>query len=177
MYDKELLERAKKIKVIATDIDGVLTKGELIILDSGEEMKIWDIKDRFAFSMLRKSELNMKLAWITARKSKQVADRAQELAIDFLYQKSISKFESFEDIKSKGFKAEEIAFMGDDWLDVKILKAAGLSVCPKNAVDEARAAAHYVSKYDGGYGVFREMVEIILRAHGLYDKVLKAYTE
>lgn len=177
MYNKKLLEKAKKIKVIATDIDGVLTKGELIVLESGEEIKIWDIKDRFAFSMLKKSGLEVKLAWITARLSKQVAQRAEDVGIDYLYQKSILKIDSFEDIKKKGYKPEEIAFMGDDWLDIKTLKAAGLSVCPKNAPAEVKKTVNYVSKYNGGCGVFREIVEIVLIANGVYDKVFKAYTE
>jgi len=174
---KEIIERAKKIKVIATDIDGVLTRGELIVLESGEEIKIWDIKDRFAYTLIRRFAPDIKLAWITGRKSNQVEIRAKELKIEYLYQKCSDKIASFNEILKDGFKNTEIAYIGDDWLDIPLLKRAGLSICPKNAPEEIKKFVHYVSKYEGGCGVFREIVEIILKARGIYEKAFSFYTK
>lgn len=173
-----ILKKAKKIKLIALDIDGVLTEGKLIILNSGEEIKIWNVKDRFAHTLLNKSGLNIKLAWITARQSDQVAIRASELKIDYVYQKYIDKLKAINDIISKEqFKYENIAYIGDDWLDIPALCNCGLSVCPKDAHEEVKKIVDYISKFNGGKGVFREVVEIILKSHNLYDKILKTYKE
>ncbi|OGS19941.1 MAG: hypothetical protein A3J83_01515 [Elusimicrobia bacterium RIFOXYA2_FULL_40_6] len=175
---KEILNRAKKIKLIAMDLDGVLTKGEMIVLESGEEIKIWDIRDRLAYTLLKKSGLIIDLAWITGRASKQVAIRASELKIKYLYQGIPDKLVPFEEIvKTGNYKYSEIAFLGDDWLDIPLLKRAGLSICPKDAVPEVRKIARYISKYNGGYGVFREAVEIILRAQGAYRRVFGIYNK
>ncbi|MBU0951547.1 MAG: HAD hydrolase family protein [Elusimicrobia bacterium] len=175
---KEILNRAKKIKLIAMDLDGVLTKGEMIVLESGEEVKIWDIRDRLAYTLLKKSGLDINLAWITGRASKQVEIRAAELKIKYFYQGIPDKLAPFEEIVKIGnYEYSQIAFLGDDWLDIPLLRRAGLSICPKDAVPEAKKAAHYISKYNGGYGVFREAVEIILRAQGAYNRVFGIYNK
>ncbi len=174
---KEIFKKAKKIKVIGMDIDGVLTKGELIILNSGEEVKIWNIKDRFAYFLVRKFLPGIKLAWITGRESKEVEIRGKELKIEFLYQKCSDKLEYFNKILESGYKDEEIAYIGDDWMDIPILKRAGLSISPKDAPNEVKKFVHYISKYDGGCGVFREVVEIILKSRGIYKKVFNLYSK
>ncbi|MDI6641661.1 MAG: HAD hydrolase family protein [Elusimicrobiota bacterium] len=174
---KRILQKAKKIKLIAMDIDGVLTRGELIILESGEEIKIWDIKDRFAYTILRRFLPEIKLAWITGRKSKQIQQRAEELKINFLYQKCLDKSIAFNEILQNGFKPEEIAYIGDDWLDISLLKRVGLAICPKDAPKEVRNFADYVTERPGGTGVFREVVELILKAKNLYEETFKYYTK
>lgn len=173
---KNIIEKAKKIKLIAMDIDGVLTAGEFIVFNSGEEVKIWNIKDRFGFALLRNSGIDIKLAWITARESEQVAVRAKELKIEFLFQKCFEKSKALEEIANKtGFKKENMLFAGDDWLDIPAMSKAGLSVCPKDAHEEVIKIVDYVSKYEGGKGVFREIVEIILNSRNLYEKSLQNY--
>jgi 3-deoxy-D-manno-octulosonate 8-phosphate phosphatase (KDO 8-P phosphatase) len=171
-----LLKRAKNVKLIAMDIDGVLTKGELILLDSGEEVKAWDIKDRLAYTLLKRSGLGIKLAWITGRESKQVSQRAVELKIDYLYQKMAEKLTPYNEIlRESGLRPEQTAYIGDDWLDIPVLKRAGFSACPKNTPPEVSRYAHYVSPLDGGCGVLRDVVEIILKGQGAFDKVLALY--
>jgi len=173
---ESLINRAKKVKLIAMDLDGVLTRGELIVLESGEEVKIWDIKDRLAYTMIRKSGLGIKLAWITGRASKQVSARALELKIDYVYQQMAEKLTPYLEILQKsGLKPEQTAYLGDDWLDIPILKRAGLSVCPKDTLKEVKKHAHYISRFDGGRGVLRDAVELILKAQGAYKKVLAIY--
>jgi len=173
---RKITEKAKKIKLIASDVDGVLTAGELILLTSGEEVKIWNIRDRFAYALLRKSELGIKLAWITARKSEEVRLHAEDLKIDFLYQGYSEKQKALDEIISlTGFGYENIAYLGDDWIDVPVLKRAGLSVCPGDALDEVKGIADYVSRYNGGKGVFREVAEIIMKSQNAYKKVTGIY--
>ena len=91
---KRIVAKAKKIKLIAMDVDGVLTGGEIIVLESGEEVKFWNVKDRFGFHLLRLSGAPIRLAWITGRKTRQVYDRAKEIGIDDLYQDCMRKREA-----------------------------------------------------------------------------------
>src|SRR3989339_892318 len=97
-FDKKILAKAKKIRLLAMDVNGVLTAGEIIVLNSGEEIKIWNVKDRMGFAILRYSVLPFKSAWITARKSLQVENNAKDLRIDFLRQKCLDKGEELEQV-------------------------------------------------------------------------------
>lgn len=173
-YTKQLLNAASKIKLIATDVDGVLTAGEVIVLESGEEVKIWNVRDRQGLHTLKKYLPEIKVAWITGRKSKQLELRAKEQKIDFLVQECKDKTKALIEIANKiSADFSEIAYIGDDIIDLKVLKSAGLSVCPKDAVIEAKKIAKYVSQYDGGKGVFREVCEIILKSKKIWDKIIK----
>lgn len=175
---KEILNRAKNIELIAMDLDGVLTRGEMLVLDSGEEIKVWDIKDRMAYTILKKSGLNIELAWISGRASKQIETRAKELKIKYFYQGVPDKLVSFEEIiKNGNYEYSQVAYLGDDWLDIPVLKRAGLAICPKDALPDVKRFAHYVSKYNGGYGVLRETIELILKAQGVFDKVFAIYNK
>ncbi len=173
-YTKQLLNMASKIKLIATDIDGVLTAGEVIVLESGEEVKIWYVRDRQGLHTLKQTLPNIKIAWITGRKSKQVEIRAKEQKIDYLIQDCKDKMKTILDIANKlSISLSEIAYIGDDIIDLTVLKKVGLSVCPKDAVIEAKKVSKYISQYDGGKGVFREVCEIILKANKKWDEIIK----
>ena len=172
-YTKQLLNTASKIKLIATDIDGVLTAGEIIILENGEEIKIWNVRDRQGLHTLRQNIPNIKIAWITGRKSKQVELRAKEQKIDYLVQECKDKVKSILDIANKlSIGLSEIAYIGDDIIDLAVLRKVGLSVCPKDAVVEAKKVSKYISQYDGGKGVFREVCEILLKANNKWDDIV-----
>ncbi|MBQ3834573.1 MAG: HAD hydrolase family protein [Elusimicrobia bacterium] len=173
-YSKNLLTSASKIKLIATDIDGVLTAGEIIILESGEEIKVWNVRDRQGLTLLRKNLPEIKIAWITGRKSKQVELRAKEQKIDFLVQECKNKVTTLINIANKlDISLSEIAYIGDDVIDLGALKKSGLSVCPKDAVFEAKKISKYVSQYNGGKGVFREVCELILKSRKMWDDIIK----
>lgn len=173
-YSKQLLSSASKIKLIATDIDGVLTAGEIIVLENGEEVKLWNVKDRQGLTLLKKNLPEIKIAWITGRKSKQVELRAKEQKIDFLVQECKDKVKTLLNIADKlGIGLSEIAYIGDDIIDLGALKKVGFSVCPKDAVFEAKKFAKYISLYNGGKGVFREVCEIILKSRKLWDNIIK----
>ncbi|MBO7611978.1 MAG: HAD hydrolase family protein [Elusimicrobia bacterium] len=172
-YTKQLLNAASKIKLVATDIDGVMTAGEIILLENGEEIKIWNVKDRLGIHLLKEYLPDVKVAWITGRKSKQVEIRAKEQKVDFLVQECKDKIKSLINIANKlSIGMSEILYIGDDIIDLCALKKAGLSVCPKDAVIEAKKVSKYISQYDGGKGVFREVCEILLKANKKWDDII-----
>jgi len=173
---KEILDKAKKIKLLATDVDGVLTDGKIIILNSGEELKFWDVYDRFAFTLLRKFAKDIKIAWITGRISQQVENRAKEVGVHYLYQKCMDKISAINEIlKKENITIDEVAFIGDDLVDLPVLLRCGFSCCPKNTPREVKEAVDYTTDAESGKGVFREIVEIIFRSQGLWKKILENY--
>jgi 3-deoxy-D-manno-octulosonate 8-phosphate phosphatase (KDO 8-P phosphatase) len=175
-FNKRQAALARGIKLIAMDIDGVLTGGEMIIMNSGEEVKIWSVKDRFGFHLVRRSGSRIKFAWITGRRSKQVAMQAKEIGIDFLYQACMKKKEAMEEIMSKtGIKREEILYLGDDLVDIPVLRFVGIGICPSDAPAELKKASGLVSRLPGGKGVLREAVELVLKAQGLWERAGRHY--
>ena len=161
------------IKLIATDVDGVLTSGEIILLESGEEIKIWNVRDRQGLHTLKQYLPNIKVAWITGRKSKQVEIRAKEQKVDFLIQDCKDKVKSILDIANKlSISLSEIAYIGDDIIDLSVLRKVGVSVCPKDAVVEAKKVSKYISQHNGGKGVFREVCEILLKANKKWEEII-----
>lgn len=172
----QLLKKAKNIKLLACDVDGVLTRGEIIILNNGEEVKIWNVKDGLGYHELRGTFPRVKTAWITGRQSQQVQQRAESMHIDYLVQNCMGKKAALEAIlEESGFKASETAYIGDDIVDIPVLSRAGLSVCPQNAADEVKKHVDYVSGINGGEGIVREVVELILKARGEWKRVLDKY--
>jgi 3-deoxy-D-manno-octulosonate 8-phosphate phosphatase (KDO 8-P phosphatase) len=168
--------KAKKIKLIAMDIDGVLTGGEIIVLDSQEEVKIWNVKDRFAFHLVHRGKIDIKFAWITGRQSRQVSDRAKEINIEVVYQNCMKKKAALEETARRfGLSAAEIAYIGDDLVDVPPLRYAGLAVCPSDAPREVKREADYVTSVPGGAGVLREVVELVLKSRGLWARATEGY--
>lgn len=174
--NKKILEKAKKIKLIGMDIDGVLTGGEIVVLNSGEEVKFWNAKDRFGFALARKSGGGLKFVWITGRESKEVENQAKEIGVDRIYQNCYDKLSAYREIvKNFSLHPAEIAYIGDDLMDLPILKRVGLSVCPNDAPEELKKIVDHISFYPGGKGVFRETIEIILKAKGLWRKTINEY--
>jgi 3-deoxy-D-manno-octulosonate 8-phosphate phosphatase (KDO 8-P phosphatase) len=176
MNKNKIFAKAKNIKLLACDIDGVLTRGEMIVFNSGEEIKIWNVKDGMGYTLLSRTSPRIKTAWITGRKSLQVESRAAEMKIDYLIQNCTNKKQSIETIAQKeNLDLSQIAYIGDDVIDIAVLKAVGLSSCPADACFEAREAAGFISSINGGNGVVREMIEIIMKSLGEWKKVLERY--
>ena len=169
-------EKAKKIKLIAMDVDGVLTGGEIIVLDSGEEVKIWDVKDRFAFHLAKTSDPSIRFAWITGRKSKQVELRAKEIGIHELYQGCMNKKDAMlEILKKYNLNPDEAAYIGDDIVDIQVLKYVGLSACPSDAPDDVKKEVMYVTKVPGGKGCLRELADMVLKSKGIWESAVRKY--
>ncbi|MFA7073837.1 MAG: HAD hydrolase family protein [Endomicrobiaceae bacterium] len=172
-YSKQFLSDAKKIKLVATDIDGVLTAGEVILLENNEEIKIWNVKDRLGSTLLKNHLPDVKIAWITGRQSKQVSLRAKELSVDYLVQSCKDKNKALLQIANEmNIDFSNILYIGDDIIDINALKYAGLSLCPKDAADEVKKCSKYISQYNGGKGVFREACEIVLKANNLWKDII-----
>lgn len=171
----DITERAKKIKLLLLDVDGVLTDGKIIIGNYGDEIKNFDVKDGLGVVLLRKAGL--RCAIITARNSRIVKIRAGHLGIDKIYENHY-KIKSLRNIKRRfRVKEEEICFVGDDLIDISILKRVGFAVTVPNAIKETKDVAHYITQNPGGQGAVREVCEIILKAQGKWEKVTKRYFE
>ncbi len=171
----DITERAKKIKLLLLDVDGVLTDGKIIIGNYGDEIKNFDVKDGLGVVLLRKAGLRS--AIITARNSRIVKIRAGHLGIDKIYENHY-KIKSLRNIKRRfRVKEEEICFVGDDLIDISILKRVGFAVTVPNAIKETKDVAHYITQSPGGRGAVREVCEIILKAQGKWEKVTKRYFE
>lgn len=169
-----ILTRAANIRLLLLDVDGVLTNGKLIYSNSGDELKTFNTQDGFGLRILQ--DAGVEVGVITARKSEIVERRAQELRFAHIYQGAPKKLGAFQEIcKKTGLKPFEIAYMGDDWLDLVLLNRVGLALAPVNAVEEVKQAAHFVSSKKGGSGAVREVCELILHAQNLFDSTLARY--
>ncbi len=173
-YELRVKKKAKKIKLLILDVDGVLTDGRIIIDDRGRELKIFDVKDGQGIVLAHKAGLIT--AIISGRKSKVVDIRAKELGIKIVYQNSLDKIKSYKAIlKKTGLKDEDAAFIGDDILDLPLMKQVGLSIAVSDAMPYIKDAADMVTKSCGGRGAVREAIELILDAKGLWEKIYGKY--
>jgi len=173
-HSPSVIEVAKKIKLIAFDVDGVLTDGRISFTSSGEEIKSFNVRDGHAIKMAFRAGLT--IAVITGRESPIVQRRCGELGIELLYQGIKDKQTSLADIMERtGFAASEVAFMGDDIVDLPVMMSVGFGCSPSDAAEEVRQRSDLVTRAPGGNGAARELVFFILQAQGLYDKVMERY--
>ena len=176
MISSETLERARRVKLLITDIDGVMTDGRIVYSVYGDELKFFDVTDGFGISLL--NGVGIKTVIITAKRSRIVKIRARDLKVARAYAGFLDKRIPFDDVL-KRFKipAEEICFIGDDLIDIPVLRMVGLSVCPKDAPEEVKKETDYISSCDGGKGVLREITEAVLKARGLWKAAVKGYID
>jgi 3-deoxy-D-manno-octulosonate 8-phosphate phosphatase (KDO 8-P phosphatase) len=156
----DIVERARQIKLIATDVDGVLTPSTIIWDANGVEQKVFNVKDGWALQKVKKMGLHT--AIITGRKSSIVELRGKELKFDYVYQAVPDKRIVLQEIiDALKITLDQVAYMGDDVPDVCVMEQVGLSTCPSDASFEAREASHMVMSYKGGEGAMRELLDII----------------
>lgn len=166
--------RAQKVRLLALDVDGVLTDGGLYISDEREACKRFNVQDGLAISCALRNGLV--IAILTGRQSGIVLRRAEELGISEVYQGVKDKRKMLENLAAKhGLDLNETAYMGDDLNDLSALAAAGLACAPANAAAEVRERAHCVAGHKGGEGAVREVIETILKAQGLWPKIVASY--
>jgi len=171
---EQLYLKARAIKVAIFDVDGVLTDGGLHYSDSGEETKIFDVRDGHGMKMLQAS--GVELAIITSRTSQCVARRAENLGIELLFQGVLNKAAAFERLTDDlGMDASACAYMGDDWVDLPVLIRCGLALSVPEAPAVVRERVHYVTRSAGGRGAVREACELIMQAQGTFDTQLAAF--
>jgi len=159
----DILAKATKIKLIAFDVDGVLTDGSITYTDNGVEIKTFNAKDGQGMSMLADS--GYITAFITARNSAIVEKRAKDLKINHVFQGAKNKLNVLSElIEMYSLNLDEIAYVGDDFPDICILDKVGFACCPCDAVDEVKNVCHFISSKNGGHGAVREIADFILKS-------------
>lgn len=172
--DKTILAKAKQVKLFLFDVDGVLTDGTLIFTGDGQESKCFNTQDGFGIRLLQ--EAGVEVGVITARKSVAVAKRCENLKMRYVYQGQPNKLNGYNEIlKESKLSPFQVGYMGDDWLDLILLKRVGFAVAPANAVQEVKDIVHYTTSRPGGHGAARELCDLIVKAKGLHKKLLQSY--
>ena len=173
---RTLAARARRIRLLLVDVDGVLTDGRVWLLSQPDgtalEIKGFSAYDGAGLKMARSVGLHTGL--ITGRESAATARRARECEMDYVYQKRPEKLPAYEEILERaGVGDREVCFVGDDLPDLPVLKRAGLAVAVANAAPEVKRAAHYVTRRKGGDGAVREVVELILKAQQKWQEAIR----
>jgi len=172
--EDRIREIAKKIKLLILDVDGVLTDGSIILDNEGNEFKSFHVRDGHGIKMLEKA--GIKVAIITGRHSKVVERRAHELGITEVYQRCYIKSVAYEHLIEKmGISDNEVAYIGDDIVDIPIFKRVALSVAVADASEETKTEAMIVTENRGGRGAVREICDLILKANGQWKVLTDAY--
>jgi 3-deoxy-D-manno-octulosonate 8-phosphate phosphatase (KDO 8-P phosphatase) len=165
-----LKERASRIRLLALDVDGVLTDGRLYFDATGNELKAFHTRDGLGLKALQR--FGIELALITGRTSPMVAHRAEQLGIRHVYQGTDDKLTAYLDLlAATGLDHEQVCYAGDDWIDLPVLLRVGLSVSVPDADEEVRQRVHWITQRQGGHGAVREICNLILSAQG-HDQVL-----
>ena len=166
--------RASRLKLMAFDVDGVLSEGSLFYTDEGIEMKAFSSLDGLGMHMLQSAGITV--AIITGRKARCVELRMQNLGIEILYQGITDKLETLHELLAKlGISADEAGYMGDDIVDIRIMDACGFSASPADCQERVKPYARMLSSKIGGRGAVREVCEFILESQGKLDDALAPY--
>jgi 3-deoxy-D-manno-octulosonate 8-phosphate phosphatase (KDO 8-P phosphatase) len=171
---QEIMERAAAIRLVIFDVDGVLTDGSLYFGDDGQEYKAFNSKDGHGMKMLRKT--GVEIGIITARTSRVVVLRMENLGIPHVFQGRQEKLPAYEELKEKlGLNDEQVAYVGDDVVDLPIMRRVGLAIAVNDAHEMVRQHAHWQTSAAGGRGAAREVCELLMEAQGNLRGALAAY--
>ncbi len=169
LISEEIAQKAQKIKLLILDVDGVLTNNMLIYSEDGQEHKAFHTRDGHGMELLQKSQVDIGI--ITGRKSQLVTNRMNDLNVKHVYQGVPDKLPTFlKLVKELNLSLDEIAYIGDDILDLPILTRIGLAITPADGDDEVKSRVDYVSPFSGGKGCVRETCEIIMRSQGSWQQ-------
>lgn len=172
--ERTLAERICKIKLLLSDVDGVLTDGGIIIDEKGVETKRFDVKDGHGLKLLQRA--GIQVALLTGRTSPVVSHRANELQVTEVIQGAKDKKKAYEELKDRtGYQDEEIAYVGDDVVDIPVLRRVGVAIAVRDAVDEVKTIVHYVTSRPGGKGAIREVAQLILQTQDHWDRLMERY--
>ncbi len=170
-----MIEKLKQIKMLLLDVDGVLTDGKITYSDSGEQIKSFDSKDGLGLRLLM--DAGIKVGIITGRSSKALKHRCANLGIDLLFDGISDKSLALNDIiQQTGIEVSNMAFVGDDLIDLPVMKKVGVSVAVCDASMDVKDHSDIVLSQNGGDGAVRELCETILKAKDLWDNILKKYS-
>lgn len=166
--------KAKDIRLLLLDVDGVLTNGQIIYDCTGNELKMFDVRDGHGLKLIQRAGIQVGI--ITGRRSQVVARRAEELGISILYQGAINKLEPFLEIMTKtGLASHQVAYVGDDLIDLPVMRRVGFSATVADAAPEVLSRVDYVAARSGGRGAVREICDLLLRAGGHWKEVTSRY--
>ena len=175
MTTRSVQARARRVRLILLDVDGVLTDGTVIMHGDGTESKAFHIRDGAA--IVWSIQAGVDVGVLSARASAATTQRTAQLGMKIVAQGVASKPSEFERILTEhGLSEDDVAYMGDDLLDIPVLARAGLAGAPADAADEVRSAAHWVSGRAGGRGAVREFIELILRAQDRWDAIVRDFS-
>jgi len=166
--------KAARIRLMLFDVDGVLTDGRILLHGDGSESKQFSIRDGTGLVWAQRAGLVTGL--LSARHSPATSVRAAQLGIRIVRQQPGDKIDAFRQLlRDEGLTGDQVAFMGDDLLDLPVLVRVGLSGAPADAVDEVRSRVDWVSAFEGGRGAARELIEVVLRAQGRWEALVREY--
>lgn len=173
-------ERARRVKVLLFDVDGVLTNGDITIVPAadgtGTEVKSFSAHDGMGTALAHVAGL--KVGWVTKRNSRVVQLRARDLRIDHVYQGQHYKVEALERIMAEeGCRLDEIAYVGDDIIDLPVMRKVGLAIAVANAREQVKKEAHWVTTMPGGQGAGRDAIDFILTAKGVLERTIERYLD
>jgi 3-deoxy-D-manno-octulosonate 8-phosphate phosphatase (KDO 8-P phosphatase) len=171
---EELVLRARRVRLLLLDVDGVLTPGTIDIASGGGETKSFFIRDGLGLVWARRFGIEVGL--LSGRPSEATTRRASELGLRIVVQGSNDKRGGYAAIVGDhGYADEDVAYMGDDLVDLPVLGRVGLATAPADCVDEVRNSVHWLSQYRGGHGAVRELVELLLKAQNHWDGLVSSY--
>jgi 3-deoxy-D-manno-octulosonate 8-phosphate phosphatase (KDO 8-P phosphatase) len=175
-----LSDRARRVKVLLFDVDGVLTNGDITIIPNAEgigtEVKSFSAHDGLGISLARLAGL--KIGFVTKRNSQVVAIRARDLKIDHVYQGQSHKMEAVNKIlAAENCTLDELAYVGDDIIDLPVMRVVGLAIAVANARRQVKAVAHYVTPLPGGQGAGRDAIDFILTERGVLESTIEEYLD
>jgi 3-deoxy-D-manno-octulosonate 8-phosphate phosphatase (KDO 8-P phosphatase) len=174
--EEMLLERIRPIRLMIFDVDGVLTGGQIIYNDDGAETKIFDVQDGHGIKLLQRA--GIEIALITGRYCRAVEHRAKGLKIARVHQGIHRKLDAYQQLcRETGLRDEQIGYMGDDLIDIPVMRRVGLAVAVPNASPHVFPYAHYTTRAKGGRGACRELCELILQTQGRWEEVTARYFE
>ena len=169
----DINERASKIECLLCDVDGTLTDGRIMIRGK-ERLRVFDIKDGLGIYVWKRA--GFKFGFITGDNSADTKMRADMLGADYKYFNCIDKRGAIKEILQKGdLKPQQIAFVGDDLIDIPVMRKVGMAVSTGDAVPELERASHYKTSAAGGRGAVREVIELILKAKGAWDAIVEEF--
>lgn len=174
MPSADLIARARRIRLLTCDVDGVLTDGRIFVADDGRELKVYSCRDGLGMKWLERS--GVAVAWITGSDAPSAAHRARTLGIARVIQGAENKLEPWQRLRAElSLEMDECAHIGDDLPDLAVLARCGLGATVPQAPESLRRRAHYVTRADGGAGAVRELAELILDAQGKLKGLLRTY--
>jgi 3-deoxy-D-manno-octulosonate 8-phosphate phosphatase (KDO 8-P phosphatase) len=173
-------QRARRIKVLLFDVDGVLTDGSIVVMPGpdgkGIEVKSFSAHDGMGTALAHVAGL--KVGWVTKRESQAVRIRSRDLRIDHVYQGQHYKVEALDQIvKDEACTLDEIAYVGDDIIDLPVMRKVGLAIAVANARPEVKSMAHYTTEHSGGFGAGRDAIDFILSAKGVLEQTIEKYLD